>query len=71
MGSNANIYGGVDWVAMAMNANETADLTDPAVHALPQHSPNLCLHFHHRHSIPLWEGIFSAVHLAQRVFCGT
>ena len=31
VGSNANVYGGVDWVAMAMSANETADLMDPQV----------------------------------------
>lgn len=28
--SSAHIYGGVDWVAMAMSADETADLRDPA-----------------------------------------
>lgn len=29
-GSGSNVYGGVDWVAMAMSADEAADLTDPA-----------------------------------------
>lgn len=31
VGSGAHIYGGVDWVAMAMSADETADLTKPEV----------------------------------------
>lgn len=32
--SSAHIYGGVDWVAMAMSADETADLRDPAAWTL-------------------------------------
>lgn len=31
VGSGAHIYGGVDWVSMAMSADETADLTKPEV----------------------------------------
>lgn len=31
VGSNSNVYGGVDWVAMGMSADESANLTDPAV----------------------------------------
>ena len=29
VGSGANVYGGVDWVAMGMSAAEDADLRDP------------------------------------------
>lgn len=31
VGSGAHIYGGVDWVSMAMSADEEADLTKPEV----------------------------------------
>jgi hypothetical protein len=31
VGSGAHIYGGVDWVSMAMSADEAADLTTPQV----------------------------------------
>ncbi len=31
VGSGAHIYGGVDWVSMAMSADETQDLTQPEV----------------------------------------
>lgn len=40
VGSGSNVYGGVDWVSMAMSANSTSDLTDPAV----AHRPCLTLH---------------------------
>lgn len=30
VGSSSNVYGGVDWVAMAMSADESANLTDPS-----------------------------------------
>ncbi|KDD75839.1 hypothetical protein H632_c476p1, partial [Helicosporidium sp. ATCC 50920] len=36
VGSGGNVYGGVDWVACAMNADEHADLTLPGSWALPE-----------------------------------
>jgi hypothetical protein len=31
VGSNSNVYGGVDWVAMGMSADTSGNLTDPEV----------------------------------------
>lgn len=31
VGSNSNVYGGVDWVAMGMSADASGNLTDPSV----------------------------------------
>lgn len=35
LGSGANIYGAVDWVSVAMSADETVDLRDPKVRVYP------------------------------------
>lgn len=34
VGSGANVYGGVDWVAIGMSASEDADLLNPKVRHL-------------------------------------
>lgn len=41
VGSGANVYGGVDWVAMGMAAQEDADLLDPQVRLPASHQARL------------------------------
>ena len=54
LGSGAHIYGAVDWVAMAMSADETQDLTRPEVRLAAWSHPNRIqegpLHTHHMYT---------------------
>ena len=52
VGSGAHIYGGVDWVSMAMSADETADLTKPEVGSLQRYSVALQLQQHAINLLP-------------------